>query len=166
MSDTADKPSVLFVCMGNICRSPTGEAVMKHLLKRRGLEHEIDVDSAGTIDYHSGNPADPRMCRAASARGYELTSRARQVSRDDLHHFDLIVAMDADNLADLGLLGLDGRAEVRLLGSFLDGYDPDAVADVPDPYHGGPAGFETVIDMIESACENILDHLLARKPPR
>lgn len=144
---------ILFVCLGNICRSPAAEGVLRHLLEERGLDGEIHVESAGTGAWHVGEPADERMREAASDRGYELTSRARQITADDLDHFDLIVAMDRDNLEGVRRLG-SGRATVKLLSDFLDG---DAHPDeVPDPYFGGARGFETVLDMLEAAMEGIL----------
>lgn len=157
MTDETEK-RVLFVCLGNICRSPTGEGVLRSLLERRGLAHRVDVDSAGTGGWHVGDPADPRMREAASRRGYELTSRARQVDADDFHAFDLIVAMDRSNHDDLAALApSDGGAELRLFSDFLPPGSPD---DVPDPYYGGAQGFERVLDLIEEGAANILDHLL------
>lgn len=153
-------PSVLFVCMGNICRSPTGEGVFRSHLADHGLGDAVEVDSAGTIAYHAGEPADPRMRSAAERRGYRLDSRARRVRPDDLDRFDLIVAMDRQNLADLrDLAAVHGAAsdKLRLLSDFLlEG----GAADVPDPYYGGAQGFETVLDMIEAACPALLDELV------
>ncbi|MEM9598722.1 MAG: low molecular weight protein-tyrosine-phosphatase [Acidobacteriota bacterium] len=156
---TADpKPSVLFVCMGNICRSPTGEGLFRHLVEARGLDDRIDIDSAGTIAHHAGEPPDPRMTRSAAGRGYRLGGRARQVRPDDVSRFDLIIAMDRQNLQDLEALGPQWNGRVRLLSDFL----PEGSAvDVPDPYYGGEQGFQTVIDMIEEACPAVLDHLTA-----
>ncbi len=151
---------VLFVCMGNICRSPTGEGVMWAMVERRGLGDRITVDSAGTIGYHAGEPADGRMRQHAAERGYSLDSTARQVTLDDLDTFDLVIAMDRDNLADLQALAGGPRDHVRMLGSFLEDHTDDTAPDVPDPYYGGAAGFERVIDMIESACPAIIEHLL------
>ena len=152
---------VLFVCMGNICRSPTGEGVFKHFVDERGLNTRFFIDSAGTIGYHSGANADPRMQEAAAGRGYDLTSVARQVSEEDLNTFDLIVAMDKDNLADLEHRAGGQREHIRLLGSFLPEVENVGdVPSVPDPYYGGAAGFEEVLDMIESACGGILAHCL------
>ena len=151
---------VLFVCMGNICRSPTGEGVLRKLVSEAGLEPSIDVESAGTIGYHVGELPDPRMREAARQRGYSLDSRARQFGREDFESFDLIVAMDRHNLADIHALDVDGahRDQVRLLSDFLPEND-EWPTDVPDPYYGGPAGFEKVLDMIEAAGEGILSEL-------
>lgn len=143
---------ILFVCLGNICRSPAAEGVLRHVLRQRGLDGEIEVDSAGTGSWHVGERADPRMREAASRRGYDLTSRGRQVTPDDLDAFDLIVAMDRDNLDGVRRLG-SGSADVKLLSDYLDDSYPD---EVPDPYYGGDRGFETVLDMLEAAMEEIL----------
>ena len=155
-----DCGSILFVCLGNICRSPAVEGVMRHRVEQRGLADRIAIDSAGTIGYHAGKPADPRMRAAARRRGYDLTSRARRVERADLDQYDLIVAMDANNLADLRALHPSPRAEIRMLGSFSTWADPDDPPNVPDPYYGGDSGFEAVLDMIEKACDPVIDHVL------
>lgn len=150
---------VLFVCMGNICRSPTAEGVLAQLISQRGLERDIFVDSAGTDAYHVGEQADARMRAAAQDRGYELTSIARQITRQDFDTFDLVVAMDRDNLRRLEGLADGHPPHLHLLSDFLADSDGESV-DVPDPYYGGPQGFETVLDMIEAACPAILDSLL------
>ncbi|PIE19474.1 MAG: phosphotyrosine protein phosphatase [Proteobacteria bacterium] len=154
---TSETKRVLFVCMGNICRSPTGEGVLRKLVAERGLEDTIEVESAGTIGYHVGELPDPRMREAASGRGYSLDSRARQFDKADFERFDLIVAMDRHNLADIRSLDTAGahRERVRLLSDFLDESDEWPV-DVPDPYYGGPAGFQKVLDMIEAASAQLL----------
>jgi protein-tyrosine phosphatase len=151
---------VLFVCMGNICRSPCAEGVLRHVLLEGGLEDSIEVDSAGTIGYHAGNPADPRMRQAAARRGFSLDSLARKVRRDDFQHFDLIVAMDRENLADLEALATPRPGQLCLLSDFLP---PGSPKDVPDPYYGGEQGFEQVLDMIETASPRIAAHLLDGK---
>ena len=152
---------VLFVCMGNICRSPTGEGVFQYYVENAGYSDVIQVDSAGTIDYHAGNPADSRMREAASRRGYSLNSIARQVRPEDIDSFDLIVAMDLDNLMDLQELAKGPRENIRMLGTFLDGAGRNDMArPVPDPYYGGAQGFEEVLDMIEDACPGMLEHCL------
>ena len=147
--------SVLFVCMGNICRSPTGEGVLLAMIQRRGLETEVMVDSAGTINYHAGNRADSRMRAAATQRGYDLQSRARQVTTTDLDTFDLVVAMDTDNFRDLQAMASSPSAELRMLSDFLDA--EQWPKDVPDPYYEG--GFDFVLEMVEAACPAILAHL-------
>jgi len=157
---------VLFVCMGNICRSPTGEGVFRRHVENAGLGELIQIDSAGTIAYHAGEPADPRMREAALRRDYTLDSIARAVDPDDFARFDLILAMDHDNYRDL-LGRAPGRTDhIELLGRFLPGIAPnDTAPPVPDPYYGGAAGFDHVIDLIEQACPALLDRcreLLAR----
>lgn len=156
-SSSTAKHSVLFVCMGNICRSPTGEGLFRAHVEAEGLVDAVLIDSAGTISYHTGNPPDPRMRAAAARRGYHLGGSARQVRRQDFRDFELVVAMDRDNYSDLVALGGAQEGQIRLLSSFLPAGAP---VDVPDPYYGGDQGFETVLDMIEEACPAILDHLL------
>lgn len=154
---------VLFVCMGNICRSPAAEGVLRSMIRRRGLEDRISVGSAGTTGYHAGELPDGRMRRAARGRGIELVSRARQVHAGDLDDFDYLLAMDQENLQNLErLCRHDGhRAKVRLLTD----YHPDpAVTHVPDPYYGGDEGFERVLDILEVACERFLDEAVAKLP--
>jgi protein-tyrosine phosphatase len=150
---------LLFVCMGNICRSPTAEGVMRHLLREQGLEDEIELDSAGTGAWHVGNPPDRRATAAARARGIVLEGQARQVRPSDFEAFDLLLVADRENLADLRAIAPDeaARAKVRLLRS----YDPasDGDLDVPDPYYGGPDGFEDVLDLVEAACRGLLAEL-------
>jgi len=154
--------AVLFVCMGNICRSPTGEGVFRHYVGQAGLDAVIRVDSAGTTDYHTGDLPDTRMREAAARRGYVLDSAARRVRAGDIDAFDLIVPMDHDNLAELERLAGGSRPHIRLLGSYLDGGGDNARArPVPDPYFGGARGFEEVLDMIEAACPALLEHCQA-----
>ncbi len=151
---------MLFVCMGNICRSAAAEAVMRRFAEE--LEIELEVDSAGTHGYHVGAAADPRMCAAAEARGYELTSRARQVTQEDLvpGRYDLVLAMDRDNYAILAQLATEDRAHVRMFSDYLDDAWP---RDVPDPYYGETEGFNTVLDMLEEGCPVILQTLTGKE---
>ncbi len=158
--NTGNKISVLFVCMGNICRSPTGEGVFQHYVEAQGYADQFYIDSAGTIAYHEGEPADVRMREVATKRNYQLNSIARKVTPQDIGKFELIVAMDRDNLNELNTMARASKQHIRLLGSFLDGYDNDDAPSVPDPYYGGMAGFDQVLDMIESACPNMLSHCL------
>ncbi|MBF8268806.1 MAG: yfkJ [Gammaproteobacteria bacterium] len=152
---------VLFVCMGNICRSPTGEGVFRHYVAQAGHAESILVDSAGISDYHVGSPSDLRMRQAAVSRGYALTSSARQVTVEDMVDFDLIVAMDEDNLMALERLANGSGDHIRMLGTYLGETVSNARArSVPDPYYGGAAGFEAVLDMIEAACPAMLTHSL------
>jgi protein-tyrosine phosphatase len=148
---------VLFVCMGNICRSPAAEGVLRHLVAEAGLEERVEVDSAGTISYHSGDPPDRRMRRAASARGYRLEGAARQVTTADFEAFDRIVAMDSDNHRELLALRPSSGAAVRLFSDYLPGGQP---VDVPDPYYGGAGGFDRVLDLLEAGCPRLLRSLL------
>lgn len=139
---------ILFVCLGNICRSPTIEGVARELARREAPQLGLSFDSAGTADYHIGKPPDTRSQQAARQRGYDITAlRARQLEAADFHRFDLLLAMDADNLRDMRALapaGMTDRAALFL--SYLPG---EAHRPVPDPYYGGPAGFETVLDLAE-----------------
>lgn len=155
-----ESPSILFVCMGNICRSPAAEGIFEAYVKQQPRKREIQIDSAGTHGYHVGNPADSRMRNAASDRGYPLTSRARQVQAADLHRFDLVLAMDRENLAIIDSLdardSATRRADLRLFSHYLG---DDWPTDVPDPYYGGDDGFEYVLDMIEAACPAIWQEL-------
>jgi protein-tyrosine phosphatase len=148
---------LLFVCLGNICRSPTAEGVMRSLVREAGLEDEILIDSAGTGDWHVGHAPDRRATAAAAGRGITLEGQARQITPQDFEDFDLILAMDASNLEDLRALAPEGTEDrIRLLRS----YDPTATElDVPDPYYGGPQGFEDVLDHVELACRALLDEL-------
>ena len=159
-----DNINVLFVCMGNICRSPAGEGVFQHYVKQQGYADQFSIDSAGTHAYHIGERADTRMRQAASQRGYDLKSIARKVSSTDIETFDLIVPMDSNNLMELEYLAGGNQHHIRMLGSFIEGYSGNHDApSVPDPYYGGAAGFEEVLDMIESACPAMLLHCLALK---
>ena len=155
--------SVLFVCMGNICRSPAGEGVFKHYVDEQGQTEQFFIDSAGTTGAHAGQSADERMQHSAQQRGYVLDSLARKVKRDDISNFDLIIAMDFDNLMNLRHLAASEPEHVRLLGSFLPGQEGDSAPSVPDPYYGGQQGFERVLDMIEEATPAIYQYLLKQK---
>jgi protein-tyrosine phosphatase len=154
--------SVLFVCMGNICRSPTAEGVFRAHVKRAGLEKEVRVDSAGTHGYHVGTPPDPRAQKAAKQRGYDLSGlRARRVAAADFLRFDFIVAMDRDNLAVLQ--NACPEAQRHRLSLMLDYAHNVAETEVPDPYYGGPDGFERVLDLIEDAATGLIAALRQRQ---
>ena len=150
---------VLFVCMGNICRSPTAEGVFRALAEEEGVE--VAIDSAGTGGWHAGAAPDERATAAAAERGIELTGAARRFDPGDFDRFELIVAMDAENVAELQRVAPDGEAaaKIRLLREF----DPEAAAagdlDVPDPYYGGPDGFEDVLDMVQRASRGLLEEV-------
>ncbi|HWW33366.1 MAG TPA: low molecular weight protein-tyrosine-phosphatase [Steroidobacteraceae bacterium] len=152
---------ILFVCLGNICRSPTAEAVLRELAAREAPELTLEVDSAGTAEYHVGQPPDPRTRAAAARRGYDLSAlRARTVESTDFERFDLILAMDRDNLKALRRRAPSHSHERLRL--FLE-FSPDAAPeDVPDPYYGGPNGFEEVLDLVEAAARGLLKHLRQR----
>jgi protein-tyrosine phosphatase len=151
---------VLFVCTGNICRSPTAEGVLRKLAADAGLAHRIRVDSAGTHGYHVGEAPDARAQAHARRRGYDLSDlRARRFSREDFHTFDLILAMDREHHAILARLAPSSAGQkLRLMLEFARRPVGD---EVPDPYYGGPDGFELVLDLIEDAAEGLLDHLKA-----
>ena len=152
---------ILFVCLGNICRSPTAEGVMRSLVRERGLEREIEIDSAGTGGWHVGNPPDERATKAARRRGIMLEGAARKVSARDFDDFDLILAADRENLGVLQSLApdKDARGKVKLLRDF----DPHGGGDVPDPYYGGVNGFEEVLDIVERSCAALLDEVTAAR---
>ena len=155
MFEKKEKISVLFVCMGNICRSPTAEGVFKKLVKDAGLDARIHVDSAGTHAYHGGESPDRRGMAAAERRGYSLKGlRARRVVESDYEAFDYILAMDDDNLANLGEgAGEDQRSNIYLMLEFAQS---SSLTEVPDPYYGGLAGFERVLDLVEDASHGLL----------
>jgi protein-tyrosine phosphatase len=149
---------LLFVCLGNICRSPTAEGVMRSLVIREGLEDQIELDSAGTGAWHVGSSPDGRARGAAAGRGIELAGRARQVRPEDLESFDLVLAMDRENERLLGALARDGqeRSKVRLLREFDPASAQTGDLEVPDPYYGAAGGFEEVLDLVQAACEGLL----------
>ena len=153
------------MCMGNICRSPTAEGVFRRLVRERAPDVDIEIDSAGTHDYHVGDPPDQRAIAAAARRGIDLTGlRARMVEESDFERFDLIVVMDRLNRETL----LDRSPEeyqdrIRLLMEFSTSND---IEDVPDPYYGGAVGFERVLDLVEEASSGLLREILARTKPR
>jgi protein-tyrosine phosphatase len=153
-----DRIGVLFVCMGNICRSPIAEGVFRHLVKQAGLSHRIFIDSAGTLDSHTGDAPDSRARAAAARRGYDLSElRARQVAPEDFETFDYLLAMDRDNLAYLHRKGpAEHRAKARL---FLEFSTEAKVREVPDPYYGRAEGFEHVLDLAEDANRGLLAHI-------
>ena len=151
---------ILFICHGNICRSPTAEGVLRHKLREAGLQGRVDVDSAGTSDWHIGKAADTRTCQAAQQRGYDLSAlRGRQVTTADFQAFDLVLAMDASNLAELqALQPADSHAQLDL---YLRRYQL-ALDEMPDPYYGGEEGFEHVLDLAEQAAACLLAEVRGR----
>lgn len=160
--DNDERIKILFVCMGNICRSPTADAVFRHHVNIAGLDHALLVDSAGTHAYHIGNPPDERALRAALQRGYKMHDlRARTVQDEDFVNFDYILAMDKDNLAELNYRCPDRFG--HKLALFMK-YSPNfsVCTEVADPYYGGNQGFENVLDMVESASQGLLAHIRAQ----
>jgi protein-tyrosine phosphatase len=150
---------ILFVCMGNICRSPLAQGVFENVLRREGLEYEVFVDSAGTGAWHVGSPPDERAQKSAGLRGLDLSSpRARRITPEDCDAFDYILTMDEDNYIVAASL-CRGRAVVR---PFLDFAADSPEGEVPDPYYGGPDGFERVLDLVEEASEGLLEDIRER----
>lgn len=149
---------VLFVCLGNICRSPAAEEIMRKLVEYAGLEDSFVLDSAGLIDYHEGEPADGRMRAHAARRGYRLTHLSRPVKYDDFFDFDVIVGMDDRNISKLRTMA-PGLEEEQKVVRMTDYCRLKVVDHVPDPYYGGASGFENVLDILEDACAGLLDAL-------
>lgn len=163
-NDAAPRPiGVLFVCLGNICRSPAAEGCFLDLLERAGLREAFHVDSAGTGHWHVGKPADPRMREAAARRGLVLPSRARQIEPADLERFTHILTMDRDNLAAVRQLTRGGAVRARI-EPFTRYCRRHTLEAVPDPYYGGPEGFERVLDILEDGCEGLLASLRSPMP--
>lgn len=160
----SEPTKLLFVCLGNICRSPTGEGVMRHLVESEGVAHLFEIDSAGTGSWHIGESPDRRSVAAAAARGILIGGTARQVTGDDFYEYDLLLAADRYNHRDLQAIAPtdEHEAKVRLLREFDPMSTPDDL-DVPDPYYGGPGGFDEVIDLVDAACRGLLAEVLSRK---
>ena len=154
------RTSVLFVCLGNICRSPLAEGIFIHLVEQAGLTDRFEIDSAGTGSWHVGEQPDARASLVASQHGVDLPSRARQLTEDDLDRFDYVIAMDRENLRNIERMAdaTGSDAEVQLLRD----YDAEGEGgEVPDPYYGGASGFETVYTMVHRSCQGLLRHLKA-----
>ena len=154
---------ILFVCQGNICRSPAAEGVFNRIVSDAGVAHGFETDSAGTIGFHAGEPADARMQKHAAKRGYKLTSISRKVKvPDDFNRFDMLIAMDNENFNDLKRVAPtpDHAAKVYKMVQFAT---RGKYAGVPDPYYGGDAGFELVLDILEDACNGLLDSIVRKK---
>ena len=158
--DINKKYNVLFICLGNICRSPAAQAVMQAMVDERGLTERFFIDSAGIGGWHVGDLPDKRMRVHARPRGYELTHRARKVTASDFDEFDLIVGMDAGNIDDLNSLAatIEQQDKVVMMGDYIRRY-PN-YDHVPDPYYEGSEGFELVLDLLEDACDNLLDRII------
>ena len=161
--DSSRPTRILFVCLGNICRSPSAEAVMVKLINDQSCAESIEVDSAGVGSWHVGEPADARMRRHAEKRGYQLDGRARQVRTQDFEYYDWIIAMDDKNFDDLQMMDRKKRhrAKIHRMSSFCSQTD---TPEVPDPYYGGADGFETVLSILEDACNGLLEQLLESQP--
>ncbi|CAN8142385.1 putative low molecular weight protein-tyrosine-phosphatase slr0328 [uncultured Thiomicrorhabdus sp.] len=157
----AKKVSVLFVCLGNICRSPTAHAVFRKMVKDQGLEKQIEIDSAGTGAWHVGNPPDKRATQVAEGRGIQMRDlRARQVDFGDFYQYDYVLAMDNSNYSNLYEMALpEHREKLHMFLSFSDDFSE---TEVPDPYYGGPDGFDYVFDMVDSASIGLLEHIKAK----
>jgi protein-tyrosine phosphatase len=150
---------ICFVCLGNICRSPTAEATMRKLLEEEQLTAHVEIDSAGTGDWHVGEPPDHRARAAGERRGLDVRGRARRVTTEDFEYFDYVIAMDQSNRSDLHRLAHSHESKTKI--DLLRNFDPDSPpdADVPDPYYGDGDGFERVIDICEAACRGLLRHI-------
>ena len=154
------KKKILFVCLGNICRSPSAEAVFKGMVHNKGVQNQFEIDSAGTYGYHEGEPADSRMQSHAVKRGYNLTSISRHFdSNTDWDRFDYIVAMDDSNLRDLSQMARNGD-DLKKLFKMTDFANNYKYNEIPDPYYGGEQGFELVLDLLEDAGEGFYEFLV------
>lgn len=153
-----DKTKILFICLGNICRSPSAEAIMKHLVAEAGLQNRIVVDSAGIMGYHEGELPDERMRKHGRRRGYDLVSRSRPVTTDDFYDFDLIIGMDDSNIDALMRKAPDveSKNKIHRMTDYSRQFQHD---HIPDPYYGGATGFELVLDLLEDACQGLLDEV-------
>ena len=154
-----EKKKILFVCLGNICRSPAAEGVFRQLVKERGLEYAFEIDSAGTAGYHAGEPADRRMQQHARKRGINLTSISRKFNPAvDFDKFDWVVAMDNENVSNLKRMARSPE-DVAKISKMTDFSKTGNYTEIPDPYYGGSDGFELVLDLLEDACEGLLEKL-------
>lgn len=158
MANSKEDINVLFVCMGNICRSPSAEAVMNAYIIKEGLSDKIKCDSAGTISYHAGEPADARMQSHAQKRNYRLTSISRQIRSSDFKNFDYVIGMDDENMFNMQSF-LPNPKYSNKMSKMTDYCSDENPGYVPDPYYGGEAGFEHVLDLLEDACEGLLNHI-------
>lgn len=153
LADQSVPYRIMFVCLGNICRSPAAQGVLETMIQKQGLEGKLQVDSAGTASYHIGKLPDARMIEAAAKRGYLLTSKAKALTKSMIAERDMVIAMDRENYAEILRIAGGQQGNVKMLSDFLDASWP---RDVPDPYYGGEEGFEYVLDMLEAAGPKIL----------
>jgi protein-tyrosine phosphatase len=154
-----DRIRILFICLGNICRSPLAESVFRHLARERGVDHLFEIDSAGTSGYHAGDPPDARSVATARRRGVVVEGVSRKIAPEDLARFHHVVVMDGENLASVERMRPHGSGRARI--SRLRDWDPhEPGSDVPDPYYGGVRGFDDVHDIVERACARLLDELV------
>ncbi|MFI3268717.1 MAG: low molecular weight protein-tyrosine-phosphatase [Rikenellaceae bacterium] len=158
----SDKTKILFVCLGNICRSPAAEGIFKHFVNEKGLSDKFFIDSAGTYGGHAGSKADSRMRSAASKRNYDLTSRSRKIKSDDFEEFDMILVMDDMNYENVHRLAPNRECYDRIY-RMRDFCRETKVSHVPDPYYEGHEGFEIVLNILEDGCKNLLDNILNDK---
>ncbi|WP_018109383.1 low molecular weight protein-tyrosine-phosphatase [Bacteroides propionicifaciens] len=157
-----DKKKILFVCLGNICRSPSAEGIMLDLLQKKGLTDQFIIDSAGTNGYHNGDLPDPRMRKHAAMRGFDLVHRSRQVKTEDFYDFDMIIGMDDGNISKLQELS-PSTEETKKIHKMVDFLVKKEATYIPDPYYGGADGFELVMDLLEDACEGLIAHVAQEK---
>ena len=152
---------ILFVCLGNICRSPAAEGIMRHIIEVKGMTHAFAIDSAAIGPWHVGDLPDPRMRRCGARHGYAFNSRARQLTSEDFARFDLIIGMDHDNIRAIKAKARNSKDEqkIRLMADFLR-HHPN-YSTIPDPYYGGERGFELVIELLEDACETLVEELIS-----
>jgi len=154
-----DKTKILFVCMGNICRSPSAEAVFTGIVKNSGLNSKFKIDSAGTTAYHAGQPADRRMQKHAQKRGFNLSSISRHfIAETDFDHFDMIIGMDDENIFDLKKVARND-SDLQKIYKMTDFSKIWKYNEIPDPYYGGDEGFELVLDLLEDACEGLMEKI-------
>jgi protein-tyrosine phosphatase len=158
MANSSNNINILFVCMGNICRSPSAEAVMNSRIAKEGLSSKIKCDSAGTISFHAGEPADARMKQHAQKRNIRLTSISRQIRSEDFEEFDYVIGMDDENMFNMQSF-LPTPELGNKMSKMTDYCSNENPGHVPDPYYGGAAGFEQVLDILEDACDGLLKHI-------
>ncbi|WP_319417065.1 low molecular weight protein-tyrosine-phosphatase [Marispirochaeta aestuarii] len=153
--------NVMFVCMGNVCRSPAAHAVLVHKLRERGLDQRVRVASSGTIAYHVGEPADSRMRQELASHGIKSISRAEQFIPEDFSRYDIILAMDRTNYESLKEMAVNGNSQYLSRVRLFREFDPEGPGDVPDPYYGGRSGFSEVFRMVDRTTDSLLDHIIS-----